>query len=77
MKQLFPLILEQLLAGIPYIIIIICVKLLIANPFIQLSIVGIISLGWFTLFHFILLKNGLVKEQVLLFLKKGAKQVQV
>ena len=77
MKQLLPLMLEQLLAGIPYIIIIICVKLLIVNPFIQLSIIGIICLGWFAIFHFILLKNGLVKEQVLLFLKKGAKQVQV
>jgi hypothetical protein len=29
------------------------------------------------LFHFVLLKNGLVKEQVLLFLKKGVKQAHV
>jgi O-antigen/teichoic acid export membrane protein len=46
-KLLLPLIWEQLLAGIPYIIIIICVKLLIVNPFIQLSVIVIISLGWF------------------------------
>ena len=76
-KLLLPLIWEQLLTGIPYIIIIICVKLLLVNPFIQLSIIVIISLAWFATFHFILLKNGLVKEQVSVFLKKGAKQVQL
>jgi O-antigen/teichoic acid export membrane protein len=74
---LLPIIREQLLAGIPYIIIIICIKLLIANPYLQLSIIGIASAAWFALFHFILLKNGLVKEQVLLFLKKAVKQAQV
>ena len=74
---LFPIIREQLLASIPYIIIIICIKLQIANPYLQLSIIGIASLAWFALFHFILLKNGLVKEQVLLFLKKEVKQAQV
>jgi O-antigen/teichoic acid export membrane protein len=74
---LLPIIREQLLAGIPYIIIIICIKLLIANPYFQLSVIGIASVAWFALFHFILLKNGLVKEQVLLFLKKELKQAQV
>jgi O-antigen/teichoic acid export membrane protein len=74
---LLPIIREQLLAGIPYIIIIICIKLLIANPFLQLSVIGIASVAWFGLFHFILLKNGLVKKQVLLFLKKEVKQAKV
>ena len=76
-KLLLPLILEQILACIPYIILIICIKILIANSYLQLSIISICSLGWFMLFHFVLLKNGLVKEQVLLFLKKGVKQAQV
>lgn len=73
-KLLLPLIFEQLLAGIPYIIIIICIKLLIANPYLQLSVIGLASLAWFALFHFILLKNGLIKEQVILFFNKGLKQ---
>jgi O-antigen/teichoic acid export membrane protein len=76
-KLLLPLILEQILACIPYIILIICIKILIANSYLQLIIISICSLGWFMLFHFVLLKNGLVKEQVLLFLKKGVKQAQV
>ena len=76
-KLLLPLILEQILACIPYIILIICIKILIANAYLQLSIISICSLGWFMLFHFVLLKNGLVKEQVLLFLKKGVKQAHV
>jgi O-antigen/teichoic acid export membrane protein len=76
-KLLLPLILEQILACIPYIILIICIKILIVNSYLQLSIISICSLGWFMLFHFVLLKNGLVKEQVLLFLKKGVKQAQV
>lgn len=75
-KQLLPLILEQLLAGIPYVMIIICIKLLITNPYLQLGAIGLFGLGWFMLFHFLFLKNGLVKEQVVLFLKKGAKQAQ-
>ena len=76
-KLLIPLILEQILACIPYIILIICIKILIVNSYLQLSIISICSLGWFMLFHFVLLKNGLVKEQVLLFLKKGVKQAHV
>jgi O-antigen/teichoic acid export membrane protein len=76
-KSLLPLIFEQLLAGIPYIIIIIFIKFLIGNPYAQISIISLLSMVWFILFHFIILKNGLVKEQVLLFFKKEVKQAQV
>ena len=76
-QLLLPLIWEQLIAGIPYIIIIIFIKFLIGNPYAQISIISLLSIVWFILFHFIILKNGLVKEQVLLFLKKEVKQAKV
>ena len=73
-KQFLPLIMEQILGGVPYILIIICVKLLILNSYLQLGVISLLSFGWFILFHFNFLKNSLIKEQVLLFLKKTAKQ---
>ena len=73
-KQLLPFILEQLLAAIPYVLIIICIKIIVANTYLQLVVIGVSCLGWFTLFHFLVLKKGLIKEQVFLFLKKGANQ---
>jgi len=73
-KLLLPLIIEQLLAGIPYVIIIIFIKFLIVNPYAQISIISLLSLVWFFIFHFVILKNGLVKEQVVLFFNKGVKQ---
>ena len=73
-KLLLPLIFEQLLAGIPYVIIIIFIKFLIVNPYAQISIISLLSLVWFFIFHFVILKNGLVKEQVVLFFNKGVKQ---
>ena len=73
-KLLLPLIIEQLLAGIPYVIIIIFIKFLIANPYAQISVICLLSMLWFFIFHFVILKNGLVKEQVILFFNKGVKQ---
>ena len=73
-KLLLPLIIEQLLAGIPYVIIIIFIKFLIVSPYIQISSISLLSMVWFILFHFVILKNGLVKEQVVLFFNKGVKQ---
>ena len=73
-KLLLPLIFEQLLAGIPYIIIIIFIKFLIVNPYVQISVISLLSMLWFFIFHFIILKNGLVKEQVVLFFNKEVKQ---
>jgi len=73
-KLLFPLIFEQLFAGIPYVIIIIFIKFLIVNPYAQISIISLLSMIWFFIFHFVILKNGLVKEQVVLFFNKGVKQ---
>jgi O-antigen/teichoic acid export membrane protein len=73
-KLLLPLIIEQLLAGIPYVIIIIFIKILIANPYAQISTISLLSMVWFFIFHFVILKNGLVKEQVVLFFNKGVKQ---
>jgi O-antigen/teichoic acid export membrane protein len=74
MKLLLPLIFEQLLASIPYVIIIIFIKFLIVAPYAQISIISLLSLVWFFIFHFIILKNGLIKEQVVLFFNKGVKQ---
>jgi O-antigen/teichoic acid export membrane protein len=73
-KLLLPLLIEQLLAGIPYVIIIIFIKFLIVTPYAQISIIILLSMVWFFIFHFIILKNGLVKEQVVLFFNKGVKQ---
>ena len=73
-KLLLPLIFEQLIAGIPYVIIIIFIKFLIVTPYAQISIISLLSMVWFFIFHFIILKNGLVKEQVVLFFNKGVKQ---
>ena len=73
-KLLLPLIIEQLLAGIPYIIIILFIKFSIVNPYSQISVISLFSMVWFFIFHFIILKNGLVKEQVVLFFNKGVKQ---
>ena len=73
-KLLLPLIIEQLLAGIPYVIIIIFIKFLIVNPYTQMSTISLLSMVWFFIFHFVILKNGLVKEQVVLFFNKGVKQ---
>ena len=73
-KLLFPLLLEQLFAGIPYVIIIIFIKFIIVNPYAQISTVSLLSMIWFFIFHFVILKNGLVKEQVVLFFNKGVKQ---
>jgi O-antigen/teichoic acid export membrane protein len=73
-KLFLPLIWEQLIAGIPYVIIIIFIKFLIVNPYAQISTISLLSLVWFFIFHFVILKNGLVKEQVVLFFNKGVKQ---
>ena len=61
-KLLFPLIFEQLFAGIPYVIIIIFIKFLIVNPYAQISTISLLSMIWFFIFHFVILKNGLVKN---------------
>lgn len=67
LKKYNKIIFEQLLSIIPYFIIIFAFKEIVENVFIRVLAITSFSFIWFLIFHFILLKNGLFKQQFLHF----------
>jgi O-antigen/teichoic acid export membrane protein len=64
LKGYSKIIFQQLIALIPYVVIILSAKLFIVSLIVRLFIIALFSLAWFIVYHFVIKADGIFKAQL-------------
>lgn len=65
------IVLQQVMSLIPYIIIVYAIKYTTQHALLKIVAVVFLSLVWFSIFHLLILKNGLLKNQLMKIINKN------